>query len=388
MTDVVVAHTGIADSQSAGVDLGATLKAGLHGKRPDALILFASSAYDYSALLRGIHDSCSPRVLVGCSSAGEFTSATPQLSSACAMALCSDEMVFTSALCTALRSDRASAAQQLVNGFKGLQTEKYAYRSAMILTDALAGHADGLIERVTLLTAGTYQLFGGGAGDDAKFSQTHVFCGSDAFPDAAVALEILSNKPVGIGVHHGWEPASQRMRVTESDGSRLISLNAVLATEVFEEFAQTTGRHFDKADPLPFFLSNVLGIVSGENYRLRVPLSLNEDGSINCAADIPVGSTICIMQASKLSAAKAAETATRSALAQLNSHKPKAALFFDCVATRLRTGQDFGLELAALQDTLLPAQFVGCNTYGQIARADGQFGGFHNCTAVIGIIPE
>ena len=27
-------------------------------------------------------------------------------------------------------------------------------------------------------------------------------------------------------------------------------------------------------------------------------------------------------------------------------------------------------------------------SYGQIARADGQFSGFHNCTAVVCVLPE
>jgi hypothetical protein len=35
-----------------------------------------------------------------------------------------------------------------------------------------------------------------------------------------------------------------------------------------------------------------------------------------------------------------------------------------------------------------PAGFVGCNTCAQIARADGQFGGFHNCTAVVCVMPD
>jgi hypothetical protein len=77
-----------------------------------------------------------------------------------------------------------------------------------------------------------------------------------------------------------------------------------------------------------------------------------------------------------------------SALAQLHGRRPGAALFFDCVATRLRTGRDFGLELGTIQKALGPAPFAGCNTYGQIARADGQFSGFHNCTAVICVLPE
>lgn len=388
MTDVAVAQTGVSDSVSAGLALGEALKVKLSGRKPDAVILFASPAYDYSLLLQGLHSSCQPEILVGCSSAGEFTSATPNVSSACALALHSDEMLFSASLGKGLRSDRAGVARHIVANFKGTNTADYAYRTAMIMTDALAGYADALVEQITVLTAGTYQLFGGGAGDDAKFQHTHVFCGTEAYPDAAVALEILSNKPIGIGVHHGWEPAGAPLRVTESDGSRLVSLNASPAIEAFQDYAEATGQALHLDDPLPFFLSNVLGIEAAGNYRLRVPLSVNDDGSINCAADITPGSTVCIMKATEMSAAKAAETATKSALTALGGHKPKAALFFDCVATRLRTGQDFGLELSALQDTLLPAEFAGCNTYGQIARAEGQFGGFHNCTAVIGIIPD
>ncbi|HJU20068.1 MAG TPA: hypothetical protein VJ770_26745, partial [Stellaceae bacterium] len=77
-----------------------------------------------------------------------------------------------------------------------------------------------------------------------------------------------------------------------------------------------------------------------------------------------------------------------AALGALGGGKPKAALFFDCVATRLRLGESFGFELGALADRLGRIDLAGCNTHGQIARAEGQFGGFHNCTAVVCILPE
>jgi hypothetical protein len=51
-------------------------------------------------------------------------------------------------------------------------------------------------------------------------------------------------------------------------------------------------------------------------------------------------------------------------------------------------GKEFGFELEAVQHALGSAQYAGFNTYGQIARAEGQFSGFHNCTAVVCIIPE
>ena len=51
-------------------------------------------------------------------------------------------------------------------------------------------------------------------------------------------------------------------------------------------------------------------------------------------------------------------------------------------------GDVFGFELEAVRTALGGSDLVGCNTYGQIARADGQFGGFHNCTAVVLALPQ
>lgn len=387
MTDAIVVHTDLLVSAEAGRALGSQISAAFSGRRPDALIVFASSRYDYRELLRALEASCDPKTMVGCSSAGEFTSATQGEGMACAVALRSQEMRFSAAVGRGLRLDRTGAAD-LVSSLIGMTTLDYPYRSAIVLADALAGYTDDLIEKLTVLTAGTYQFIGGGAGDDARFQHTHVFHGTEPISDAVVALEILSDRPIGIGAAHGWEPASDAMRVTEADGFRVVSLNATPAVEIFQEYAETTGQRFDLNDPLPFFLDNIIGISTGHGLKLRVPLAVNPDGSIDFAANVPAGSIIHIMEASSTSPSDAASTAVASALQQLDGWKPKVALFFDCVATRLRLGKDFGFELDTVRRALGEAPFVGCNTYGQIVRADGQFSGFHNCTAVVCIIPE
>ena len=284
MTESTVAYTALPGSEEAGTFIGSEISKSLKNQPPDALIVFASSKYNYSELLKAIEQACRPRIIVGCSSAGEFISDAQGEGSVSAVAMRSSDMQFAAGLGTQLRADRTAAAKQIVSSFGGLHSHNYLYRSALVLTDALAGYADDLVEQLNLQTAGTYQLFGGGAGDDAKFSQTHVFKGTEAYPDAAVALEILSNKPLGIGVSHGWKPAGAQMRVTESEGMRLISLNAAPAIEALQEHAEATNQKFDLDNPLPFFLHNVIGIDTGDDYKLRVPLAVNADGSISCAA--------------------------------------------------------------------------------------------------------
>ncbi len=388
MTVSAVVNTASLDSQEAGAALGQQIHAAFKGAKPDAVIVFASPRHDFAKLLVALEGACSPKLMIGSSSAGEFTSGVQGEGLACAIALGNPEMAFSLGVGRNLSQDRKKAAVEVTSGFKGLTQQGFTYRTALVLADALAGQADELVELLTIQTGSAYGLVGGGAGGDDNFHKRFVFAGTEVISDGVVALEILSNKPIGIGVSHGWKPKGAPLRVTAAEGMRLSSLNAAPTAEVFADHADATGQKFDRKQPLPFFLHNVLGIDTGVGHKLRVPLAVNDDGSVAVATEVPNGATAAIMCVTTQSAAQAAAQSARSAMDQLGAHKPSVALFFDCVATRLRMGKDFGFELEAVQDVLGKTQFGGCNTIGQIARAEGQFSGFHNCTAVVCVIPD
>lgn len=386
-TEHVAAHTTHADPRAAGADLAQQINRGVSAP-PDGILLFASSSFDYTVLLETLQEQCRPGVLVGASSAGEFTNTAHGIGSASALAIRSDDIVISVGLGKGISGDSRAAARDIVSAFKGMEGKRYPYRAALIMTDALAGHAEEFVEEMTLLTAGRYLLAGGGAGDDAHFSRTHVFFGTQTHTNAAVALELLSTKPLGVGVGHGWEPTGAALRATEVEGMTVRGFNGSPAVEAFARHAEATGQVLDRSDPLPFFLHNILGVDTGDGYRLRVPLALDEHGGVHCAAEVPEQARVFIMKATAASAAVAAVRATKAAVDALGTHKPGAAVFFDCVATRLRTGSEFGFELDMVANALAGAPFVGCNTYGQIARSDSQFSGFHNCTAVVLALPS
>lgn len=385
--DTVAVSTAETDSAAAGAALAEQIEGALP-LPPHVIIVFAAPGYDHSILLRTLRERAPSAIIVGASSAGEFTNDTLGVGLATALAIRDEQSKFTAATGHGLKDDPAAAAREIVRGFAGPSDHSFPHRAALVLTDALAGYADALADALTLETAGEYQFFGGGAGDNAAFERTTIFCGTEVLSDAAVALEILSHKPLGIGVSHGWEPASEPLRVTEASGLTLVSLNGLPAVEAFEEHAQARNERLDRAAPISFFLQNIIGIDTGKGYRLRVPLAVNDDGSVHCAAEIPAGSIVRIMKSSHASAAEAAERATDAALAAIGDNPPKAALFFDCVATRLRCGDRFQAEVEAVTSRIGDAALAGCNTHGQIARAEGQFEGFHNCTAVVCVFPD
>jgi hypothetical protein len=388
VTETITTITTEKNSRHAGAALGEAMRKAFRGSAPDAIAVFASAEHDYAALLHSLAQESGTDTIAGASSAGEFSEKFRGEGHVSALALRSDSMRFRVGSGLGISDDAARAASQAVAHFRGMTGSEMPYRTALVMTDALAGHADAVVEELTIATRGNYRFFGGGAGDDGKFSKTHVFAGRQALTDAVVALEMLSMQPLGVGVSHGWVPAGPGYRVTEANGSCLVSLNGEPAIHAVEQYARATGQQFNAADPLPFFLHNILGIKGDGAYRLRVPLGVNPDGSLALAADIPTGAIVHIMKTSERSAVQAAENATRSALSAIGGRRPSAALVFDCVATRLRLGGAFDDELKACAELLKPAGLAGCNTYGQIARAEGQFGGFHNCTAVVCVIPE
>lgn len=388
MTNFVVVHTKCTESAQAGQDLGLQMREALPAA-PDVVLLFAAPCYQHADLLQGLKQTCNPRLLLGCSSGGEFSSSVHGEGLACAIALMAGDMQFAVTVGYGLQAHPRQAARQAVAAFQGLENTTYPYRTALVFIDALHGCVNTFIEYLTDLTQGTYQLYGGGAGDNAQFRYTPVFVDTDVLTDAAVVLEILSHKPIGIGAAHSWCPNSERIWVTAAEGLYLQRLNDRPAIEAFQLYAARTFQDFDIDDPAPFFLKNILGIEIGELYHLpRFPISVCADGSVYCAAEIPPQSSVHIMTATRVAPAVAATEATRVALRQLYGCQPAFALFLDCVASRLRLGDDFHFELSAVQETLGSVPYVGCNTHGQVVRVEGQHSSFLHCTAVACVFPQ
>jgi hypothetical protein len=372
------------DAVRAADDLAQQLKERIAD--PAAIILFAAPSYDQRALVKRLGERTGAQI-VGASSAGEFANNIQGEGLATALALGGEDIQVRASCARNISIDPAKAAREIAAGFAGMTDMRPGYRNALVMTDALAGYADRFVDELTLATAGQYQFFGGGAGDNARFEKTTVFCGEQVLTDAAAALEIISEKPIGVGVSHGWEPASDRFRVTEAHGMTIISLNGLPAAEIFQAHAAQSGQELDMGAPIPFFLHNILGIETANGYKLRVPLAILEGGAVQCASEVPEDALVSIMRSTHESTLDAAGAATNAAIENLAGHDPQAALFFDCVATRLRMGKGFERELSTVRDRLGGVDVTGCNTHGQIARAEGQFEGFHNCTAVVCLLP-
>src|SRR4051794_8217555 len=121
----------------------------MNGYIPNVLIIFASPAYNYSNLLKELKAIFSDTLIVGSSSAGEFTSKKNGNDSVSMVAIYSDEISFSAGFATGIQYGREAVADQLAQSLKGLENYTYRYHTALLFADALSGYTDELVELLT-----------------------------------------------------------------------------------------------------------------------------------------------------------------------------------------------------------------------------------------------
>ena len=114
MTESAIAIAWNPTAKEAGRQIGEEIFQKLGQKKPHALLVFSSSKYDYNELLGAIKESCLPEILIGCSSAGEFTDGAQKEGAVCAIGIFSDKLKFSAGAGRNLRSNLTKSAEEVV----------------------------------------------------------------------------------------------------------------------------------------------------------------------------------------------------------------------------------------------------------------------------------
>src|SRR6266545_1379595 len=250
------------------------------GKVPASFgFVFAGPERDLTAVLSVARELSGCANLVASSTAGEFSERGLMHGGVVVMLVASSDTTCRSAFATGLKEDHRNAALSL---FKGLVEARHAAASknhknltTVLLTDGLAGKGEDLVLELFERGQSTMQIVGGAAGDEGAFKETQVGCGTRAAPNAAAAIHIFSAKPWGVGVGHGLRATTKPVRVTKANGNGI--------------------HFFDKVS------------------RARAPLSVGTTGSLTCAAAIPEGAMVSVLDGDPDSMVEAAASAAQEA---------------------------------------------------------------------------
>lgn len=368
------------------------------GAEPNLVIVCASSRYNQEQVNAGIRSVTGNALLIGSTTAGEITTAGPaKRHSVALMAISSDTVHFFGGVGENISTSAFEAGKRAAEDVK--TKAKDPLKAFMMFPDVLVGNGADIVRGALASLGEHFPIVGGASGDDFKFEKTYQHLNENVYSGAVVGLGITGTFKMGIGVKHGWVPVGAPKKVTKSDGSTLHELDGKPAIHIYEEyFGEEEAKALKEETLAKLAITYPLGMrVEGSDEMLiRDPLTVNEKGSITCAAEMPIGSEIQLMVGSRENAVAVAKEAAKNAIDQLDGATAKFVVIFNCIARNKLFGERSGEEISAIQEVIgaqLP--LIGFYTYGEQAPLGGEVRNieqcnpaFHNETVVICVVGE
>lgn len=213
-------------------------------------------------------------------------------------------------------------------------------------TDALAPQKSTLIDSLYDCWGPDANYVGGGAGS-LSFQPFPCIIHQDTVAENAAVIGVM-DIDIRVGVAHGWTPISEPIKVTETDGNSIISLNWEPAFDVYKKQIKahsdsdiSAENFFDIAKSYP------LGLVRLDSeMTIRDPYA-TENGKLHIVDNVPEGEYIRIMNGNMDSLLEGAKTAVSATDKHINSEASEQ-FCVDCISRVLYMQDEFGQELALL----------------------------------------
>ncbi len=358
------------------------------------LMLFMTEGYDPYQVLNEIRAIVKTDNIIGSTLAGLYCNRTSAMEGIMVGIIKSDEMSFTLAAEENISHDEQKAGYNLGNKLisKIYEAGDTKFNALLLLPDGVTNKTSLLVDSLFEKLGSSIRYGGGGSGDNLKFLKTYQFIDNKVLNDAVVSTLITSEKPIGIGVAHGWQPISPPLVVTNSSFNQVYELDWQNAYELYASMIQKYGKtEINTNNFTEISMRFPLGIPqsSEEHYIVRDPVALKPDGTIVFVGDVPMNSIVRIMHSNREDLASAVRTATLEALRQIGGSKPAGVLLFYCISRCLLLKDAFLEEIAVINDLVgEDVPVFGCMTYGEIGSLNFGLPAFHNKSVVVCIFSK
>ncbi|KKR00625.1 MAG: hypothetical protein UT98_C0001G0003 [Candidatus Nomurabacteria bacterium GW2011_GWF2_40_31] len=386
------------DSYTVGANACQDAIEQLGDKNPDLLIVFSSVKYDQEKMLSGVRSVAPAALLIGSSTSGEVTTAGPVKDhSVTVMAIKSPEVKYFVGVGENILANPRLAGKAVADNVK--EQTSTSLKAFMMMPDVLVGNGADIVRGVLDSLGAHFPVVGGASGDDFAFQKTYQYVNDKVYSGAVVGLGLTGNFKMGIGVKHGWIPVGEPMKVTKSQGAVIHEINGSPAVKIYEDYfgaEEAKILHTEALAKLAITYPLGMKVAGSDELLIRDPITVDEKGSITCAAEIPEGSEIRLMVGSREEAVKVAKIAAEDAVLQLDGSAPKAVIIFNCIARNKLFGDKSGDEINAIQQAIgKDVPLIGFYTYGEQAPLGGEVrnieqcnSAFHNETVVICVLAD
>ena len=384
------------DSFAAGREAAQSAYYQLSRREPDAVITFISTIFDQKETIKGIRSVIRNAPLAGCSSAGSITANGPLRGSVSVFAVHSDSISISFGIGNNISKNARLAGHKAASKAFAGSVKNKTTKAYMLFSDSLSGNGTNILRGAQEVLGTSFPIIGGFAADELCFQKTYQYLDNNIYTDSAVGVLISGNINIGIGKAHGWQPIGKPHKITRARSNIVREIDRKVAIEVYEDYF---GKSFQELKDLGIGKLGVnypLGIKmeGGNDYLIRAPLKVEDNGSLLLSAEIPEGEDVNIMIGDKNQALAAVRTACLEAARGIQKQNIKFIAVFNDIARYNLLRKDSRKETELIKEIFgkdIPV--MGFYTYGEYASFDayGQQKGwsnFHNQTFSIAIFSE
>lgn len=252
----------------------------------------------------------------------------------------------------------------------------------LTIFDAMVPDIGSLMDDMHLQLPSPPWYVGANAGSESFQPMPCLFDREQIVGDAVLGLMLADQLPAI--VKHDYPVSKTLMRATSATGNRIVTINNRPAFDVYQEIigaeygvALTRENFYQYAVHFPF------GVVMAVDVLVRIPVALDDDGSLVCVGEIPPDSMLRMLKAPELAQSTCVTTICNMLENRVVYPTPFNLLTFYCAGRRMHFSEHADAELKQLQQDLGSALVFGALSLGEIdSNEDFDLPRFHNAAMV------
>lgn len=252
-------------------------------------------------------------------------------------------------------------------------------QALFMIFDSMIPNIATIIDETYLQVGDNVNYMGVNAGSET-FQPINCLFDNKQFVGDAVLSMLIPQHPGAI-VEHGYTNPDSTISATSTTGNHISSIDWRPAFDVYKELARkyygveiNAENFYENAVHFPFGIMRMDG-----EMLVRIPVLLEDDGSIFCVGEVPENSVLTLLKAVSPNSSKTVDT-----LVENMSRQPdESILTFYCAGRRMHLGDAAVNELTLLNKKMINKRIFGALSLGEIGGSkQGGYPLFHNAALV------
>jgi hypothetical protein len=253
-----------------------------------------------------------------------------------------------------------------------------------LLFDALVPNISTLLDELYLQLANRVHYVGANAGSETFQPMPCLFDHARTIQNGVLLM--LLQPHLGAVLAHGYGVPPKMISATSSEGNRIRQIDWRPAFEVYQELVRaqfgvevTRENFYQNAVHFPF------GIIRANHEVLvRIPVALEEDGSLFCVGEVPANAVLTLLEAPKIDSPHTLQTLVQGLTLLNGDLVGSELLLFYCAGRRMHLGLEAATgELHQFNRLTLATPVGGALSLGEIGSSlQWGYPLFHNATLV------